>query len=109
MYPCNGRYLRFEARRLNRRLTDESCTIGECNLNVFRGRPQHTNSPTINTHSFRCKKAHVAALLHGTKAYYGQMWTLSSPFPGKNQYLVSVEEIMRLLPEQGANPRTPDR
>ncbi|KAH3845782.1 hypothetical protein DPMN_088070 [Dreissena polymorpha] len=27
------------------------------------------------------------------------MWTLSSPFPEKNQYLVSVEEIMRLLPE----------
>ncbi|KAH3859562.1 hypothetical protein DPMN_102379 [Dreissena polymorpha] len=26
------------------------------------------------------------------KAYYRQMWTLSSPFPGKNQYLVSVEE-----------------
>ncbi|KAH3841130.1 hypothetical protein DPMN_114588 [Dreissena polymorpha] len=33
------------------------------------------------------------------KAYYRPMWTLSSPFPGKNQYLVSVEEIMRLLPE----------
>ncbi|KAH3869642.1 hypothetical protein DPMN_032811 [Dreissena polymorpha] len=33
------------------------------------------------------------------KAYYRQISTLSSPFYGKNQYLVSMEEIMRMLPE----------
>ncbi|KAH3798058.1 hypothetical protein DPMN_151648 [Dreissena polymorpha] len=33
------------------------------------------------------------------KAYYRQIWTLSSPFLGKNQYLMSMEEKMRLLPE----------
>ncbi|KAH3889170.1 hypothetical protein DPMN_013220 [Dreissena polymorpha] len=53
MYPCNGRYPRFEARRFNRRLTDESCTVCECNPNVFRGRPRHINSLSINTHSCR--------------------------------------------------------
>ncbi|KAH3847609.1 hypothetical protein DPMN_089936 [Dreissena polymorpha] len=33
------------------------------------------------------------------KAYYRQIWTQSSLFPGKNQYLMSMEEIMRRLPE----------
>ncbi|KAH3863390.1 hypothetical protein DPMN_026375 [Dreissena polymorpha] len=64
MYPCNGRYPRFEARRFNRRLTDESCIVCECNPNVFRGRPRQINSLSINTHSYRCKQAHVTALLH---------------------------------------------
>ncbi|KAH3691976.1 hypothetical protein DPMN_191391 [Dreissena polymorpha] len=64
MYPCNGRYLRFEARRFNRRLTDESCTVCECNPNVYLGRSQQINSHSFNTDSFRCKKAHVTALLH---------------------------------------------
>ncbi|KAH3694806.1 hypothetical protein DPMN_082247 [Dreissena polymorpha] len=36
---------------------------------------------------------------YNRKAYYRQIWTLSSPFPGKNQYLVSMGEIMRTLPE----------
>ncbi|KAH3844264.1 hypothetical protein DPMN_086520 [Dreissena polymorpha] len=34
-----------------------------------------------------------------SKAYYRQIWTLSSPFPGKNQYLVSIEEVMRTFAE----------
>ncbi|KAH3853085.1 hypothetical protein DPMN_095608 [Dreissena polymorpha] len=29
------------------------------------------------------------------EAYYRQISTLSSPFPGKNQYLVSMEEIIQ--------------
>ncbi|KAH3799769.1 hypothetical protein DPMN_153384 [Dreissena polymorpha] len=33
------------------------------------------------------------------KAYYRKIWTLSSPFPGNIQYLVSMEEILRSLPE----------
>ncbi|KAH3793888.1 hypothetical protein DPMN_147412 [Dreissena polymorpha] len=55
---------RFEARRLNRRFTDESCTVGECIPNVSRGRPQQIDRRSINTHSFRCKKEHITALLH---------------------------------------------
>ncbi|KAH3770796.1 hypothetical protein DPMN_172089 [Dreissena polymorpha] len=43
MCPCNGRYPRFEARRFNRRPTDESCTVCEFHPNVFRGRPRLSN------------------------------------------------------------------
>ncbi|KAH3812050.1 hypothetical protein DPMN_140471 [Dreissena polymorpha] len=35
--------------------------------------------------------------------------TLSSPFHRKNQYLVSIEEIMKTLPEKGSNQRNPNR
>ena len=36
-------YPRFEPRRLNRRLTDESTTVGE----FFRGRPQEIDSHSV--------------------------------------------------------------
>ncbi|KAH3840179.1 hypothetical protein DPMN_113623 [Dreissena polymorpha] len=45
--PWRRRYPRFEARRLNRRHYDEWCTVGECNPNVFRGRPRQIGSHSV--------------------------------------------------------------
>ncbi|KAH3838937.1 hypothetical protein DPMN_112354 [Dreissena polymorpha] len=45
--PWRRRYPRFEARRLNRRHNDEWCTVGECNPNVFRGRPRQIGSHSV--------------------------------------------------------------
>ncbi|KAH3808986.1 hypothetical protein DPMN_137348 [Dreissena polymorpha] len=51
-------YPRFEPRRLNRRLTDESTTVGE----FFRGRPQEIDSHSVINIS--------AVHLNITKRYY---------------------------------------
>ncbi|KAH3827996.1 hypothetical protein DPMN_129944 [Dreissena polymorpha] len=48
-------------------------------------------------------------VLEFRKAYYRQIGTLLRQFPGKNPYLVSMEDIMRTLPKKEANPQTPDR
>ncbi|KAH3863389.1 hypothetical protein DPMN_026374 [Dreissena polymorpha] len=45
--PWRRRYPRFESRRLNRRHNDEWCTVGECNPNVFRGRPRQIGSHSV--------------------------------------------------------------
>ncbi|KAH3846559.1 hypothetical protein DPMN_088861 [Dreissena polymorpha] len=45
--PWRRRYPRFEARRLNRRHNDEWYTVGECNPNVFRGRPRQIGSHSV--------------------------------------------------------------
>ncbi|KAH3735856.1 hypothetical protein DPMN_042414 [Dreissena polymorpha] len=45
--PWRRRYPPFEARRLNRRHYDERCTVGECNPNVFRGRPRQIGSHSV--------------------------------------------------------------
>ncbi|KAH3818807.1 hypothetical protein DPMN_120533 [Dreissena polymorpha] len=45
--PWRRRYPRFDARHLNRRHNDEWCTVGECNPNVFRGRPRQIGSHSV--------------------------------------------------------------
>ncbi|KAH3793347.1 hypothetical protein DPMN_146855 [Dreissena polymorpha] len=45
--PWRSRYPRSEARRLNRRHNDEWCTVGDCNPNVFLGRPRQLGSHSV--------------------------------------------------------------